>query len=239
MKNIIFTVAFIFLSFSVQQLSAQEQTTTSAQDDETNTILLEDFETDGRWIPYIGSTHGSAKILNFEGRPKEKTATNYSDGTPSQNSKVLGIRLLYSERLKYTFHLKPISPIEIPEAGTVKSINIWVLGRNVPNTLYVVIKDSEDIPHRIAFKDESGSPYLSFIGWKQLKAVIPNTVQQKYIVYSRRPPIKITSLELDQYSYTTRSGKEYFIYLDDLTAEVDTSTQIKADDDDIPDTWGY
>jgi hypothetical protein len=172
----------------------------------------------------------------FEGKPSAKTdIVNYMDGTVNPNANVLGVRAFFTQRGTFTLRLTPFSPIPIP--GIVKSLSIWVSGRQMPNSLYVVLRDAKGIIRRIPFYDETGSRHLSFNGWRELKAIVPDDVRQKEYVYSRDPFITVLALELDFNHTTTEMGGEYFIYLDDLTAVTDMYSQNMRDADDLDDNW--
>ncbi|KAL0263935.1 UNVERIFIED_CONTAM: hypothetical protein PYX00_010872 [Menopon gallinae] len=215
MKKLHFILSFLLcLLLGTNYIGAQKKPE-AVKEGDVKEVLLCDFET--------------------EGSPKDKNPLNWPDGTANPNSKVLGVRAYFSERSKFTLKLTPYSPIQIP--GIVKDLKIWVSGRNVPNTLYAVLRDAHGQIKRIPFQDESGSSYLTFTGWRQLKAIVPDCVRQKEYIYSREPFICLIGLELDFYSYTTEHGKEYYMYLDDLTADTDTYTQYVCSEDDIPDNW--
>lgn len=235
MKKISLITIATLISFAFSlNLSAQNAPVAGAEGQEVE-ILLNDFEQEGFWYPSFAPERGNTNIMVFEGKPSEKQVINYQDGTANPNEKVLGLRAWFSRKGFFNLKLIPFSPIQIP--GKVRSISVWVSGRQYDNKLSITIKDSKGLTWKLPFEDESGSSSLGFNGWKRMTAIIPDEVRQKDYIYSREPFISITSLDIDFNDRTTELGRDYFIYFDDLTAVTDLYYQLQRGDDDLDDNW--
>lgn len=235
MKKISLITIATLISFAFSlSLSAQNAQVTASQGQDVE-ILLSDFEQEGFWYPSFASEKGNTNIMVFEGKPSAKEVINYQDGTANPNEKVLGLRAWFSQKGRFDLKLIPFSPIQIP--GKVRSISIWVSGRQYENKLSVTIKDAKGRAWKLPFEDESGSSSLGFNGWKRMTAIVPDDIKQKEYIYSREPFISITSLNIDFNEKTTELGRDYFIYFDDLTAVTDLYYQFQREDDDLDDNW--
>lgn len=235
MKKISLITIATLISFTLSlNLSAQNAQVAGAQGQEVE-ILLNDFEQEGFWYPSFAPEKGNTNIMIFEGKPSAKEVINYQDGTPNPNEKVLGLRAWFSHKGIFDLKLIPFSPIQIP--GKVRSISLWVSGRQYDNKISLTIKDAKGFTWKLPLKDESGSDSLGFNGWKRMTAIVPDDIRQKEYIYSREPFISITSINIDFNDKTTEHGRDYFIYFDDLTALTDTYYQFQRESDDLDDNW--
>jgi len=127
----------------------------------------------------------------------------------------------------------------VDNVGQIKSISVWVKGRNYPNGLAVRLKDRQGIEKEYYF----GS--LGFHNWRQLTWKNPNYIEDpkdrllvRLPLYPRsRPFIKFVSFIV--YRHMDALGGDFIIYIRDLKMSYDKSIaeEDKTDIDD-EDQWG-
>lgn len=67
-------------------------------------------------------------------------------GIKEDDKYVLGVKVAFFHRGNSFFTVYPANPLPIP--GIVKTISIWVVGRNYNHMLTVLFNDSMDTPRK-------------------------------------------------------------------------------------------
>ena len=91
---------------------------------------------------------------------------------------VLGVKASFFRRGPVEILVKPSRPIIVE--GIVKTLSVWVVGRNFNHTLKVWIED--------AFGNEAilTMGKLNFTGWKRLSVPLPTTLKQQDYHYGQK-----------------------------------------------------
>jgi Flagellar filament outer layer protein Flaa len=144
-----------------------------------------------------------------------------------QDKRVLGVRVDFYHRGVVSFSVHPTAPI--PITGISKTISVWVAGRNFNHTLKLLIDDYFGRPMELTV----GS--LTFMGWKNLKVVIPPTIVQTDYHFTYKDGIKITGFKIE--CDPLEAMGTYYMYFDDIRAETDLFGEARRDADDPADGW--
>ena len=140
---------------------------------------------------------------------------------------MLGVKVSFFHRGVAEFSVHPQYPI--PVEGIVKTISIWVVGRNFNHVLKLQFEDYRGQAQELTIGT------LNFIGWKKLTVAIPPSILQTEYHYTYRSGIRITGLKVEtdpMDSYGT-----YYVYFDDMRAVTDLFGESKRDSDDMSDGW--
>lgn len=228
-------------------------------------IYLDRFERAGEWRPemprdqgfikakeLIGSRPKSPEELNAEGNPypddqmqrlpryrnfKGKYEIEYFetrnvpeagvDAEAGLTNKILGVRVDFIQRGFNYFTLKPPTPYFIE--GEVKGFEVWVSGRNRQHALYAMVRDIYGNSRQIKIGE------LNFINWKRLSVVVPRSITQAdYRVTDRRGLVFEGFLIKCE---PTETYGQYYMYFDDLVAEVNRFYEENQDDKNPLDVW--
>ncbi|MDR2444666.1 MAG: flagellar filament outer layer protein FlaA [Spirochaetaceae bacterium] len=201
---------------------------------ELSEISIDKFEMEGFWRANISSDSGFTVSRLFEGGSKDKTPIEGEAGLDIPDSKVLGVKVDFLRRGYTSLYITAARPI--PVEGIVKTISLWVAGRNYNHKLVLLLQDF----YGRDFEIQMGR--LNFQGWKNLTAVIPpqqelgmNGIVQQNYHYSNISGLKITGFRIDCDLMDTYGA--YYVYLDDLRAVTDLFTENLRDPDDPIDDW--
>jgi hypothetical protein len=63
-------------------------------------------------------------------------------------------------------------PYEIPLAGRVQNMDLWVWGSNLKYYIEVFVRDHQGIVHALKLGD------ISYTGWRNLRVIVPTTIRQ-------------------------------------------------------------
>ncbi|HOG64205.1 MAG TPA: flagellar filament outer layer protein FlaA [Spirochaetota bacterium] len=128
----------------------------------------------------------------------------------------------------------------VDNVGQIKSISVWVKGRNYDNGFAIRLKDREGIEREYYL----GS--LLFDNWRELTWVNPNYIEnpkdrilQRLPLYPRsRPYIKFTSFVV--YRQMDSVGGDFVLYIRDVKMAYDKAIPDDIDKDDFQDEniWG-
>ncbi len=210
-------------------------------------ITVDTFEEVGEWTINIPEDQGIATTrrvlgaplaLKKQGKKEVKVPPKYRkpDGVyerkyyrPYTDNKkyILGAKVNFYKRGHNWFSIHHNRPIRLD--GIVKAFEVWVCGREKQHTLYIIVEDL--FGKELLIKMDK----LNFLGWKRLKVTVPlYVVQDNYRFTSKRGLkfkgffIKVDPLE----SY----GK-YYVYFDNLVAEVDRFKEESRNVRDPIDNW--
>ncbi|MFQ3619565.1 MAG: flagellar filament outer layer protein FlaA, partial [Spirochaetales bacterium] len=148
-------------------------------------------------------------------------------GIKEEDKYVLGVKTEFLRRGSATITVKPARPIGI--AGIVKTMSVWVAGRNYNHTLKVLLQDFSGNPFELTMGK------LNFSGWKQLIVAIPPNVEQRNPHYSTQTGIKFLGFSIECDMRETYGN--YYVYFDDLRAVTDLFAEENRDIDDMLDAW--
>jgi hypothetical protein len=192
-------------------------------------VSVSKFEDVGFWKSAMSRDEGIVTLRRLPGGPLDKKPIpgEQAAGIQEPDKYVLGMKVQYYRRGLNTFALLPVRPL--PIEGITKTISVWVVGRNVRNTLSIIISDYFGNTVVLQMGE------LNFSGWKQLVVAVPPTIVQTDYHYKDRRGIKVIGFEikcdpLEDYG-------SYYIYFDDLRAVTDLFAEQARDPDDMVDTW--
>ncbi|HUI71783.1 MAG TPA: flagellar filament outer layer protein FlaA [Spirochaetia bacterium] len=192
-------------------------------------VSVSRFEDSALWGASIPLDMGIIAWKRLEGGPagKKPIEQEVKLGIKEEDKYVLGVRVSFFHRGESFFTVFPANPLPIP--GIVKTVSVWVVGRNYNHILKLLFTDSKGRAQEVTM----GS--LNFVGWKQLTVAIPPTVVQQDYHYGAASGIAITGFRIETDSLDTYGT--YYIYFDDLRAVTDLFGQSKRDTDDMADGW--
>ncbi len=163
------------------------------------------------------------------GRPpgSSPSRTEGTIGIKEDDKYVLGVKVSFFHRGVAEFSVHPQNPI--PVEGIVKTLSVWVVGRNFNHVLKIQFTDYRGQPQELTIGT------LNFIGWKKLTVAIPPSILQTEYHYTYRSGIRITGLKIE--TDPLDSFGTYYVYFDDLRAVTDLFGESKRDSDDMSDGW--
>ncbi|WGK68316.1 flagellar filament outer layer protein FlaA [Candidatus Haliotispira prima] len=233
-------LSLILLSFANPVLFAQdagadptslEQTQAQQSIKET---AIRSFEDEGFWRGYFSRDNGLIQVrTRISAGPQAKPVLETVEGegddsSASEDSHILGVRLDFKRRAIGEAYILPMRPI--PIEGTVKTVSIWVAGRNSTHVLKLVVRD------RFGNNAELYMGKLNFLGWKKLTATVPPYLKQRDFHYSNTG----TGLLIESFKIETSlkdSLGTFYVYFDDLRATTDLFGTDAKDPDDPSDNW--
>ncbi|HEY9594618.1 MAG TPA: flagellar filament outer layer protein FlaA [Spirochaetia bacterium] len=225
--------AFAQAQSTAQNVTAGEPTPSEIGKDQAQQLLkevsVEKFEDAAFWYAAMPLDMGVATTKRMVGSPaaKQPIADEVSLGIKEDDKYVLGAKVSFFRRGASYFFVHPVNPI--PVEGIVKTLSVWVVGRNYNHTLKVLFQDYRGQAQELTVGT------LNFIGWKKLTVALPPSILQTGYHSSNRSGIRITGFEIDidpLDAYGT-----YYVYFDDLRAVTDLFGESKRDTDDMSDDW--
>ncbi|WKC57767.1 flagellar filament outer layer protein FlaA [Borrelia sp. P9F1] len=150
-----------------------------------------------------------------------------NNSTTQDKKFVVALRYITS-RSDSEMNLEPDRQMIIP--GIVKSISLWVDGRETSTEIFAILKDSSGTFHSIPFKAEDGSSKLNFLGWKKLTAYMPKSFVQKTHKFKKETKdselIRIKIIPEHRINHEPQ-----YIYLSELKAMIDEQNTSTTYDD--------
>ena len=192
-------------------------------------VSIDKFEDAAFWEASMPLDMGivSAKRLGGSPAGKQPIPDESSLGIKEEDKYVLGVKVSFFRRGDSFFVIHPATPLAVE--GIVKTISVWVVGRNFNHTLKVIFEDYAGQQQQLSMGT------LNFVGWKRLTVAIPPSIQQAEFHYAYRTGIRIRGFEVD--TDPLDSYGVYYLYLDDLRAVTDLFGESKRDVDDMSDGW--
>lgn len=197
-------------------------------------VSVEKFENEGTWKVWMSADEGVIRGRLFEGSPAGKTPIPDEEGLDIPDSMVYGVRVDFFRRGYNTFTVQPVKPL--PVEGVVKTVNVWVVGRNYNHTLKLLLRDYWGTEFELYMGK------LNHSGWKLMTTAIPpqnpdgrSGIIQKDYHYSTRLGLRIAGFKIEcdpDNAYGT-----YYIYFDDMRAVADLFELEHRDADDMYDNW--
>ncbi len=192
-------------------------------------ISIDRFEDPGFWLSSIPADRGLIMHRRVQGAPmdKEPIAAEAEAGIEPTDENVVGVKADFYRRGAVTISLIPVRPLAVP--GIVKTISVWVVGRNFNHRLNLVLEDY--------FGNVNVLPMgrLNFSGWKQLTVAIPPTLMQRNPHYNTETGLRIRGFTID--ADINEAYGTYYVYFDDLRAVTDLFAEESRDPDDMVDNW--
>lgn len=192
-------------------------------------ISIDRFEDPGFWLSAIPADRGLIMHRRVQGGPadKEPIASEVEAGIEPVDEYVVGVKTDFYRRGPVSISLTPVRPLAVP--GIVKTLSVWVVGRNFNHRLSVVVEDY--------FGNRNILPMgrLNFSGWKEMTVAIPPTLRQRSANYVTETGIKILGFVID--AAIPETYGTYYVYFDDLRAVTDLFAEEVRDPDDMVDNW--
>ncbi len=140
---------------------------------------------------------------------------------PIRNSKrYLGIKIF--GRREDAVQIQMPKPIFIPYM--VKRLNVWLYGKNITGSFYMVVQDIYENTHLINFG------LLNFRGWKRVSVPLPKSVKQVDPVVNMGQNLKIVSFVFNP-GTLAQPGSWSYLYVDDFSATVQSKYTDRQSDD--------
>lgn len=196
-------------------------------------VSVDKFEREGSWNVHMSSDDGVITSRLFEGNPAMKEPLPEDEGKEDEDTQVLGVRVDFFRRGKDSFTITSGRPLAVE--GTVKTVSLWVCGRNQEHDMYVLVQDYFGRNFELYLGN------LGFSGWKKLTAVVPPSpdgehgIVQSSAYYGDKPGFKILGFRVDCNPMQARG--QFYMYIDDLRVVTDLYEMENRDEDDMLDNW--
>ena len=196
-------------------------------------VSVDKFEREGSWNVHMSPDNGVIAARLFKGAPAMKEPLAEDEGKEGEDTQVLGVRVDFFRRGINSFNIMAGRPM--PVEGTVKTVSMWVCGRNQSHDMYLLIQDYFGRNYEVYMGN------LGFSGWKKLTAVImpspdgEHGIVQSSAYYGDKPGFKILGFRVDCNPIQAKGS--YYLYLDDLRAVTDLYDLENRDEDDMLDNW--
>jgi hypothetical protein len=192
-------------------------------------VSVDKFEDAAFWVVGMPLDMGIASAKRLQGSPsgKQPIPDEAALGIKEDDKYVLGVKVSFFHRGASFFVVRPENPI--PVEGIVKTLSVWVVGRNFNHSLKVLFTDYNGQEQSLTIGT------LNFVGWKKLTVAIPPSILQSEYHFTYHSGIRITGLEID--TDPLDSYGTYYVYFDDLRAVTDLFGESKRDTDDMSDGW--
>lgn len=192
-------------------------------------ISVDKFENPGFWSVHMSLDQGLVSMRRFEGAPKDKKPIQAEQdaGISEPDKFVLGVKASFFHRGPAEILIKPSRPIAVE--GIVKTLSVWVIGRNFNHELKVWLEDAFGNTAILTMGK------LNFTGWKRLTVPLPTTLVQQDSHYGQKSGIRIKGFIIEADMMETYG--RYYVYFDDLRAVTDLFPIEVRDEDDMADNW--
>jgi hypothetical protein len=153
-----------------QNVSAGEPNAADVGKDQAQQLLkevsVEKFEDAAYWYSAMWLDEGIAQVKRLVGTPaaKQPIADETALGIKEDDKYVLGVKVSFFHRGVAEFSVHPQNPI--PIEGIVKTISVWVVGRNFNHVLKLQFEDYRGQPQELRWAPSissggKSSPWLS------------------------------------------------------------------------------
>ncbi len=192
-------------------------------------ISISRFEDPGFWLSSIPADRGLVMHRRLAGAPADKEPLEGEEevGADVTDENVIGVKATFYRRGSVAVSLRPNRPLAVP--GIVKTLSLWVVGRNFNHRLSIVLEDYHGNVNVLPMGE------LNFSGWKQMTVAIPPTLEQRNPHYNTETGIKILGFVID--ADINQAYGTYYVYFDDLRATTDLFAEVSRDPDDMIDNW--
>ncbi len=192
-------------------------------------ISVTKFEDAGFFRAGISSDFGLTEWRRFEGGPAmlEPIPEEEELGFTGVNEHVLGVKTTFFRRGTPVISIEPLRPIAVP--GQVRTMSVWVAGRNTGHRLVMVVEDIYGNLKTI----NMGT--MNFTGWRRMTVAIPPNIVQRDPMITDREGLMFRGFMIQTDLLQTYGT--YFVYFDDLRAVTDLFSMEIRDEDDMVDGW--
>jgi hypothetical protein len=192
-------------------------------------VMVSRFEDPGLWQVSMPLDEGLIEERGIPGGPPgvQPLPGQAQAGIVIPDTTVLGVKVTFFRRGFDQFSIVPIRPL--PVEGVVKTLSVWVVGRNQNHVLDVVVRGMDGSVAELPMGK------LNFIGWKQLTVPIPPSVVQTDYHYSSRSGIEVLGFVVK--ADPLEAYGTYYVYFDDLTAVTDLFSQQTSSPNNPSDGW--
>jgi hypothetical protein len=239
-KTLTIALAALVLFFSAGLLFAQDAARAPGEPDpaaigvdtaqqKLKEVSVSKFEDAGYWSAAMSKDEGLVTLRRLAGGAvdKEPIPDEEAAGITESDANVLGIKVEFFKRGNNQFTLTPVRPL--PVEGITKTISLWVVGRNSPHMLKLLLSDN------FGNRAEVTMGKLNFTGWKKMTVAIPTSIVQRDYHYNNKMGIKIEGFRIE--CDPKEAYGSYYIYFDALRATTDLFAEEHRDIDDMQDNW--
>lgn len=193
-------------------------------------ISVTKFEESSFFNVSMWSDYGLTEFRRFEGSPadKEPIEAEANIGFSEMGDRyVLGVRADFYKRGRPSIIIEPTRPIAVP--GLVKTMSVWVVGRNANHELFLLVEDIRGNLNQIRVGE------MNFSGWRQMTVAIPPDIEQQDPRVSDRTGLRFRGFMIRP--DMLQAYGSYYVYFDDLRATTDLFGEEVRDPDDMVDGW--
>lgn len=192
-------------------------------------VAVSNFSDAGMWIGSMPLDEGLIELRGLVGRPAgvKPLPDEVKLGIAGANNTVLGGKVTFFRRGFNRFSILAYRPL--PVEGVVKTVSVWVVGRNTNNVLKLVVEDQDGHVADLSFGP------LNFMGWKELTVAIPPSLVQTNYRRSFISGINILGFVVD--CNPLEDYGSYYIYFADMRAVTDLFGLQQRATDDMSDNW--
>lgn len=192
-------------------------------------VSVTKFEDAGFFRAGISSDYGLTEWRRFEGAPADLEPIPEEEGLGFEGTDehVLGVKTTFFRRGTPVISVEPIRPIAIP--GQVRTVSVWVAGRNTSHELSMVVEDIRGNVNLVRMGT------MNFSGWRRLTAAIPPNIVQRDPMLTDREGLLFRGFQIETDLMQTYGT--YFVYFDDMRAVTDLFSMEIRDTDDMVDGW--
>ena len=140
---------------------------------------------------------------------------------------ILGVKASFNRRGSGWFGVYPYRPIRLE--GLVKSLEVWVVGRQKNHRLYAIMQDYYGQDQLVLMG------HLNFLGWKRLNVNVPTAIKQYDKQYTEKRGLSFKGFLVK--TDPTEAPGDYYIYFDNFSAEVSRFWEEYQDQKDPLDIW--
>ncbi len=192
-------------------------------------VSVSRFEDPGFWRVSMSLDSGVITFRRLEGGPMdaEPIEAEIEAGIDEQNRYVLGIKAEFFRRRATNIYVEAERPIPIP--GIVKTLSVWVVGRNRNHRLNVVLNDY--------FGNLVVLPMgtMNFSGWQQMEVAIPPRIPQEDLYVGGDRGLQFVGFLIQPDLMQTYGS--YYVYFDEMRVVTDLFAEEIRDPDDMVDSW--
>ncbi|TVR59514.1 MAG: flagellar filament protein FlaA [Spirochaetaceae bacterium] len=192
-------------------------------------ISVSRFEDPGFWRVYMPIDSGVITHRRLPGAPADKQPIPEEEelGIVEADDFVLGVKAEFFRRNNTHIVVAPVRPLNVP--GIVKTLSVWVVGRNLNHRVSVMIRDHFGNTAVL----QMGR--LNFSGWRQMTTAIPPTIVQRDPHFLNRSGIQVVGFLIEPALMETYGS--FYVYFDDLRGVTDLFAEESRDPDDMVDSW--
>ena len=192
-------------------------------------VSVTKFEDPGLWVGSMPLDEGLITLRGLPGHPAnaKPIPDEQKLGIAGPDNTVLGAKVTFFKRGFNRFAIMAIHPLAVE--GIVKTVSVWVVGRNTNHVLKLVVEDQEGHVADLSFGR------LNFMGWKQLTVAVPPTLVQSNYRVSFISGINILGFVVD--CNPLEDYGTFYVYFDDMTAVTDLFGLQQRSADDMSDAW--